>query len=434
MIGFVVCVGDDEVFAEHAARSYRRVAEPDSQLGELTADGSIHAAYNEALDHFAACDDLEALVLMHQDIELADPGFCGWIRGRFADPQVAVLGTIGAAGVDSLAWWAGEPRGYVLESRGYLGTPGTEGEADAVDGMLMVLSPWAVRNLRFDTDAFSGFHGYDVDYCFSARAAGRTVVAADLRVIHHTKGGFGERAAWDACDMALRRKWSLPLLTPAVGHDSAVDDAGAPRSTADGADAPPTLVRVAATLLVVLHDEDGDAAAAARCLESLSELDAEQPRHGVAIVAEARARALDPLLDQLDGDVVVLRPDQPADRVDRAIAPLVARCPGEIVVVLRGLPRVDAGFLAPLCRALQFEQVAGATSATDGDAHANPGDAMVLAARRSDLSGMLGRLAAADDGATAGFSAICAELERFGTVATVGDSRVASAAPSLLPR
>ena len=47
-----------------------------------------------------------------------------------------------------------------------------------------MLSAWAVRNLRFD-EALAGRHGYDVDICMQAAAAGRRVVTADLRVVHH---------------------------------------------------------------------------------------------------------------------------------------------------------------------------------------------------------------------------------------------------------
>ena len=37
---------------------------------------------------------------------------------------------------------------------------------------MIVLSPWAVRNLSFD-ERVAGRHGYDVDICLQARAAGK---------------------------------------------------------------------------------------------------------------------------------------------------------------------------------------------------------------------------------------------------------------------
>ena len=45
-------------------------------------------------------------------------------------------------------------------------------EVDTLDGQLLVLSPWAVRNVRFDESLLLG-HGYDLDFCLQVRAAGR---------------------------------------------------------------------------------------------------------------------------------------------------------------------------------------------------------------------------------------------------------------------
>jgi GT2 family glycosyltransferase len=79
-----------------------------------------------------------------------------------------------------------------------------------VDGFLLVLSPWAVRELRFD-DELSAFHGYDADLCFQARARGKRVVVDDLEVVHHSYGGIGDREAWISADLAFRRKWAAAV-------------------------------------------------------------------------------------------------------------------------------------------------------------------------------------------------------------------------------
>ena len=52
-------------------------------------------------------EDLEALVLVHQDAELVDDDFCDRVRAALADPEVAIAGCAGAIGVRSLAWWEG---------------------------------------------------------------------------------------------------------------------------------------------------------------------------------------------------------------------------------------------------------------------------------------------------------------------------------------
>ena len=212
MIAFAACVGSEEKYRSFAQPGLRLACEADSLVAEVTTDSSIFSAYNEVLDAFAGRDDLEALVLLHEDVEIVDSDFCGKLRRRLAEPDVAVLGVIGALGVKGLAWWEGQGRGRCLETRGLVDFGGGSSDVDSVDGLMLVLSPWAVRNLRFDEERFSGFHGYDADICFQARAAGKRVVVEDIAVVHHTKGGYGDVDAYRACDAAFRAKWGLGEL------------------------------------------------------------------------------------------------------------------------------------------------------------------------------------------------------------------------------
>jgi GT2 family glycosyltransferase len=215
VIAFAACVASPSTFAGCALHGLRRVAEDDVVFAELTTTTSILEAYNEALDHFADVRGLEALVLLHEDTELLDPQFCTRVRETLrSDPAIAIVGAVGARDVRSLAWWHGDMAGRVNESRGLIDHGFAHPEVDAVDGLLLVLSPWAVRHLRFDADTYTGFHAYDVDLCFAARAAGRRVVVADLPLVHHTKGGYGDRIAWDAADAAFRAKWELSPPRP----------------------------------------------------------------------------------------------------------------------------------------------------------------------------------------------------------------------------
>ncbi len=207
MIAFAACIGTRETFDRYARPGLARSGEPDSPVAEIDTD-SIFVGYNEALDAFSAYDGLEAVVLLHEDVAIEDRDFCAKVRARLTDPSVAVVGAIGATGIRSLCWWEGEIRGRVWETRGVIDHGAGCFEVEAVDGLLMVLSPWAVRNLRFDAARFYGFHGYDVDFCLQARAAGRRVVTDDLVVFHHTRGGIGDDVDfWDA-DATLRRKWT----------------------------------------------------------------------------------------------------------------------------------------------------------------------------------------------------------------------------------
>lgn len=207
MIAFAACVGSQEKFRRCALPGLRLAAEPDSLVIEATTDTSIFEAYNEVLDALAARDDLEALVLLHEDVEITDPHFCAKLRAALAPPAVAVAGAIGARNVTSLRWWEGVGYGRVLETRGLIDFGGGAHDVEAVDGLLLCLSPVAARGLRFDCERFRGFHGYDVDFCFQARAAGLRVRVEELGVVHHTKGGYGDEAAFREADRIWRKKW-----------------------------------------------------------------------------------------------------------------------------------------------------------------------------------------------------------------------------------
>jgi len=207
MITFGICIGSEDKFEKYALPGLRRHAEPDSAIAESTGNTSIFKAYNEMLEAFAGKPGLEALVLLHDDVELRDDEFCAKVRARLADPDIAVIGAIGARSVTSLSWWEGEGFGRAEETRGLVTFGGGCHDVEMVDGLLLVLSPWAVENLRFDGRRFAGFHGYDADICFQARAAGKRVVVDEFDLFHHTKGGYGDEVAFARADATFRDKW-----------------------------------------------------------------------------------------------------------------------------------------------------------------------------------------------------------------------------------
>lgn len=218
MISFGVCIGNEETYKSHAFPSISMVAEADSVLLTSRDNASIFEAYNEMLAYLAGKDDLEALILLHEDVELKDPHLLEKVRASMKQPRAGVTGVIGATGVTSLAWWEGQGRGRCDETRGLIDFGGGDHEVDAVDGLFMALSPWAVRTVNFDTQRYSGFHGYDVDYCFNVRQAGGRVAVADIELFHHTKGGFGDEAQYRRCNEIFVEKWSL---NGHQGHDQA---------------------------------------------------------------------------------------------------------------------------------------------------------------------------------------------------------------------
>ncbi|MDQ2760381.1 MAG: glycosyltransferase family protein [Actinomycetota bacterium] len=211
MISFGIAIASEATYRAQALPGIRRIAEPGSLILAQRGD-SLQSAYNRILDEAGRHGELEALVLLHQDVEIVDRQFMFKLRRRIADANVAVVGVVGARGVRSLAWWEGDCFGGVaapaLLGTGRIVFPGgTPQDVDVVDGLLMALSPWAVRQLRFDEAFAQDFHGYDVDLCFQARALGRRVVVDDLAVVHHAAWAprYGEQ--WIRSAVALKRKW-----------------------------------------------------------------------------------------------------------------------------------------------------------------------------------------------------------------------------------
>lgn len=198
MITFGCSIITPDVYERCASPGIERAREPDSVVLAHAAAGSVARSFNLLLDQAAKLDGLEALVLLHEDAELLDAAFASKLRAALADPEVAIVGSVGARGVNDIAWWDGElvsnsaayhhpdAGGGELTFRGLAGSAddGVPGEVDTIYGVMMALSPWAVANLRFD-ESIGMLHGYDFDVCRQARAAGRKVITADLRLAHH---------------------------------------------------------------------------------------------------------------------------------------------------------------------------------------------------------------------------------------------------------
>jgi hypothetical protein len=96
---------------------------------------------------------------------------------------------------------------------------GNTGEVDTIDGLVIAMSPWAVRELRFD-ESLGQFHGYDLDICLQARAAGKRVVTQDFKVVHHhSLDLIGDLDGWVAAHIKVAEKWNgrVPGIGEAAG-------------------------------------------------------------------------------------------------------------------------------------------------------------------------------------------------------------------------
>lgn len=250
MIVFASAVTDPEQFRRYAEPGIRRTAEPDTQIIAHPAEGSIFRNYNAIIDRAAAIEGLEALVLLHQDSEIVDPQFIAKLRAALREPDVGVVGCVGALGVRSIAWWEGSVTWASFIHR-YTELGGGDfpsvtweesksppyaqlGEVDSVDGFVLALTPWTVQNIRFDESLGQALHGYDFDFCLQVREQGRRIVTADFKVIHnHSLELASDLENWAAAHIAVAEKWAGRM--PGVGEAGGTWKGRARRAEAEAA-------------------------------------------------------------------------------------------------------------------------------------------------------------------------------------------------------
>jgi hypothetical protein len=232
MVVFASAVTSRDTYERYAVPGIRLASEPDSVTIADAAQGSIYHRYNAILDLAASVPGVEALVLLHQDSEIVDPGFCAKLRAALADPRVGVVGCVGSLGARTIAWWEGSVTWASFVHR-YTELGGGDvpsvtwqqdqkpayarlGEVDTVDGFVLVLSPWVIQNIRFDESLGQLLHGYDFDFCLQVRAAARKVVTADFKVIHnHSLELAADLDHWCEAHIAVAEKWDGKM--PGVG-------------------------------------------------------------------------------------------------------------------------------------------------------------------------------------------------------------------------
>ncbi len=239
MIAFGCSITDPETYERCAGRGIELAREPDSLVFAHAATGSLLRNYNILLDQARELgDELEALVLVHQDSEIADPRFCATLREAIADPMVAIVGCVGSIGARNIAWWEGSvtwaslhpslPRARVRRRRVPSVRLGLRGLARLRPHrrgrqprrLLAGSHPVGDREPALRRVAGSA-HGYDADLCLQAREAGRKVVTADVKVVHHhSLDLIGDPDAWMAAHVRVAEKWDgrVPMITEEAGN------------------------------------------------------------------------------------------------------------------------------------------------------------------------------------------------------------------------
>lgn len=201
-IGYGCCVGSWSKFHGYVEP---RISD-DRPILTASNQTSISVAYNAILDGFRVYD-LDAVILIHDDLEMIDPHTEDKVLAELEiHPNAAIVGVAG--GGPSMSWWNVNPIGHQLTDSSMLEFGGQRhGLVDIVEGSFMAFSPWAIQQLRFD-ERYE-FLGYD-DVCLHAIEAGKKVVVADIDTHHHSTLGYKSesvRQMWERSEEIFAAKW-----------------------------------------------------------------------------------------------------------------------------------------------------------------------------------------------------------------------------------
>ncbi len=178
-ISFIMCVNDDQ--ARRESEYFLSLLElpqgMDMDVIAITDARSMTEGYNRAMNS----SDAKYKVYMHQDVLVIRKDFIGELLKIFANPDVGMIGMVGAPLMpEGGIMWNG-PRVGSLYSHNFFKTKKVVFDAmnngfcqsvEAIDGFLMATQydvPWR-------EDIFKGWDFYDVSQSFEFRKAGYSVV------------------------------------------------------------------------------------------------------------------------------------------------------------------------------------------------------------------------------------------------------------------
>lgn len=208
-VAYGCCVGSWEKFGRYVAPWIQG-----KPMHATSGWSGIVSAYNMIMDNVSGecrspSPELQALILMHDDLEILDPDAEAKFVAALAMPDVELVGVAGGGG-DSIYWWNHNPIGHQRTDQRLIDFGPRAGDVTLIEGSIMALSPWLIRNLRFDP-RFTGWHGYD-EIGMHVHAEGKRVAVIDVDTHHHNPEGYRSAESAAECVEANRlyqKKWGF---------------------------------------------------------------------------------------------------------------------------------------------------------------------------------------------------------------------------------
>lgn len=174
----------------------------------------------EVYNRCAARARYDLLCFVHEDVRFCTPAWGALLAPRLQRPDTGVVGFAGSiVKLRRLTGWNTCNRDlrthYVQGMRGGLHprliNPAGEEFSPVVtlDGLCLLARREVWRESPFDTAAFPGFHGYDLDFTLAAAQRRTNYVCHTVLVEHRSEGSFSH--AWLDAMGRLHDKWAAGL-------------------------------------------------------------------------------------------------------------------------------------------------------------------------------------------------------------------------------
>ncbi len=233
MISIIICSINGEKFNKVTKNYADLLGEAPFEIIGIHDARSLSEGYNRGIRKSTG----SILIFSHDDIEILSPDFTEKIKN-----YLKTFDIVGAAGTSMLldAWWmhVGRPFVHGMVANSQAGTPAYpvtfydhgaatfEGKTvvpdiQAIDGMFFAVNRRVVESVLFDEVVFDGFHGYDVDFTYSAFRAGfKLGVFNDIAIVHDSKGSFDR--LWHEYNLRFieKHKNTLPPMSQSFSIES----------------------------------------------------------------------------------------------------------------------------------------------------------------------------------------------------------------------
>ncbi|HET9570435.1 MAG TPA: glycosyltransferase [Bacteroidales bacterium] len=230
MISIVICSTSTQIAAALQKNIEEKIGVPYEIIGMDNSENkySIFSAYNEGV----AKSKYDIICFIHEDVFFHTTNWGLKVLDYLSDSSTGIIGICGCATLSKIPspWSLYEPYKYIIQStpsgrKQELQQSGFDNsiekkEVIAVDGVFMCARKDLFQKIRFDEEAFNGYHSYDIDICLQARMAGyKNYFVNDILIEHFSKGYHSK--GWIINSMTLTDKWiaQLPISLNPVSSD-----------------------------------------------------------------------------------------------------------------------------------------------------------------------------------------------------------------------